>query len=486
MTEIACQFRDPIHGMIPLNAGELAIVDSEPFQRLRYIRQLGTSYLVYHGAEHTRFGHSIGVMFLVGRAMDVLKEKLPEQMDEYEYKRLKQIVKIVALLHDIGHAPFSHVGEEEDWLFPQLQDYDGELVSGHEVYSRLIVQKYFKDIIEQNEYFRELDIDIATVLSFMKGNVIEPKWFFAKELISSQIDMDRMDYLLRDSYYCGVKYGEYDLHRLLDTLTICSSPEGIWQLGIESDGVQAVEGFVFARYWMFIQVYFHKTHRILDYYLVNFLKECFPNGYPADIQVYLKYTDNSILEMMREKADKSPWAKHFLRRECLSEVFVSNPHQLMHEDDSFTDYHKLGWIDKVLRESFPIDSEPLNYYIDQAKTSAAKYQISPSTFLSGETEEESNKLYAIPVKDKHTGTIKPVQEYSLPIKNLSDLKINIIRVYANKEHFTKDNVTAYEKVKKYMKTVDESWKQYVEEMKDIEKRYKEKQSEKEELFKRFQ
>ncbi|HHW29865.1 MAG TPA: hypothetical protein GXX21_09995 [Syntrophomonadaceae bacterium] len=170
----------------------------------------------------------------------------------------------------------------------------------------------------------------------------------------------------------------------------------------------------------------------------------------------------------------------------MSEVFVSNPHQLMHEDDSFTDYHKLGWIDKVLRESFPIDSEPLNYYIDQAKTSAAKYQISPSTFLSGETEEESNKLYAIPVKDKHTGTIKPVQEYSLPIKNLSDLKINIIRVYANKEHFTKDNVTAYEKVKKYMKTVDESWKQYVEEMKDIEKRYKEKQSEKEELFKRFQ
>ncbi|HHW07278.1 MAG TPA: HD domain-containing protein [Clostridia bacterium] len=488
VVEVACQFRDPIHGMIPLNAGELAIVDSEPFQRLRYIRQLGTSYLVYHGAEHTRFGHSIGVMFLVGRAMDVLKEKLPEQIDDWEYERLKQIVKIAALLHDIGHAPFSHVGEEEDGLFPQLQDYDGELDYGHEVYSRLIVQNCFKDVVEQNKYLRELDIDIATVLSFMKGNVLEPKWFFAKELISGQIDMDRMDYLLRDSYYCGVKYGEYDLHRLLDTLTICPSPEGIWQLGIESDGVQAVEGFVFARYWMFIQVYFHKTRRILDYYLVNFLKECLPKGhYPTDVREYLEYTDNHILELMGAKAPRNLWAKRLLRRECLSEVFVSNPHQLMHEEDGFSDYHKLGWIDKVLREKFPINSEPENYYVDQAKTLAAKYQISPSTFLSGETEEESKKLYAIPVKDKHTGTIKPVQDYSLPIKNLSDLKINIIRVYANKEHHVQeDNVTAYEKVKQYMETVDGEWQKHVEEMKDLEKRYKEMQSEKEALSKRFQ
>ncbi len=95
-------FRDPIHGMITLNEGELAIVNSHPFQRLRYIRQLGTSYLVYHGAEHTRFGHSIGVMHLIGQAMDVLRAKQPQPMEDTEYERLKQIAKIVALLHDIG------------------------------------------------------------------------------------------------------------------------------------------------------------------------------------------------------------------------------------------------------------------------------------------------------------------------------------------------------------------------------------------------
>ncbi len=88
---MAYQFRDPIHGMITLNEGELELVNSAPFQRLRYIRQLGTSYLVYHGAEHTRFGHSIGVMHLIGKAMDVLKAKQPEPMEDFEFERLKQI-----------------------------------------------------------------------------------------------------------------------------------------------------------------------------------------------------------------------------------------------------------------------------------------------------------------------------------------------------------------------------------------------------------
>jgi len=485
MSDVACHFRDPIHGMIPLNEGELAIVNSMPFQRLRYIRQLGTSYLVYHGAEHTRFGHSIGVMHLVGRAMDVLKEKQPEPIKDDEFERLKQILKIAALLHDIGHAPFSHVGEEEDGLFPQLKDFDRELASGHEVYSRLIVKEYFKDIIENNDYFKKYNIDIGNVLSFMKGTAVEPKYFFAKELISGQIDVDRMDYLLRDSYYCGVKYGEYDLHRLLDTLTICPSVEGIWQLGVESDGVQAVEEFVFSRYWMFIQVYFHKTRRIFDYYLVNFLKNCLPGGkYPSNIEEYLDYTDNYILELIKQKAIRNIWAKRLLERKSISEVFVSTPHQLLEKEDDFSDYHKLGWIDKQLREKFAIDDEPHNYYVDQAETSAAKYQIVPRTYLSSETEEETNQLYAIPIKDKHNEKIQPVQNYSLPIKGLSDLKINLIRVYANKEHF-EDDVSAYKKVKDYMTTIDIGWQEYVKEMKETEKKYKEMVNEREALENRF-
>lgn len=479
------QFRDPIHGMITLNEGELAIVNSYPFQRLRYIRQLGTSYLVYHGAEHTRFGHSIGVMHLIGQAMDILRAKQPQPMDDIEYERLKQIARLVALLHDIGHAPFSHVGEEEGGVFPQLKDFDGELASGHEVYSRLIVQELFKDVIEENEQFKKLDIKITSVLSFMKGTIIEPRWFFVKELISGQIDMDRMDYLLRDSYYCGVKYGEYDLHRLLDTLTICPSPEGIWQLGVESDGVQAVEEFVFSRYWMFIQVYFHKTRRILDYYLVNFLKSSLPGGqYPVDIEEYLGYTDNSVLELIRNKARTNLWAKRLLARKCMSEVFVSTPHQSVNEENGLSDYYKLGWIEGELRKRFPVDEQPEHYYIDQAKTSSAKYQISPSTFLSDEIEE-GTQLYAVPVRDKHVDCIKPVQSYSLPIKGLSDSKINIIRIYSNKEHVMADEISAYKAIKDYIDTIDDKWLEHVCERESIEKRYKEIETEKEVFEKRF-
>ena len=434
-----------------------------------------------------RFGHSLGVMHLIAQAMDILKIKQPEPMEDSEYERLKQIIKIVALLHDIGHAPFSHVGEEEGGVFPLLMDFDGELASGHEVYSRLIVQQCFKDVIEENDYFKKMDIKITTILSFMKGTIIEPKWFFAKELISGQIDMDRMDYLLRDSYYCGVKYGEYDLNRLLDTLTICPSLEGIWQLGVESDGVQAVEEFVFSRYWMFIQVYFHKTRRILDSFLINFLKNCLPGGqYPTDIEEYLGYTDNFILELIREKARKNQWAKRLLNRKCISEVFVSTPHQLSDEENGFSDYHKLGWIDDEIRKSFPIDVEPENYYIDQAKTSSAKYQISPSTFLSDENEGEgSQQLYAVPIKDKHTESIKPVQSYSLPIKSLSDSKINIIRIYANKEHCLAEGENAYKTVKEYMDTMDDRWLKYVQKMENLEKEYEEMQTKKEGFGKRF-
>ena len=400
--------------MIEPNEHELEIINSPYFQRLRYIRQLGTSYLVYHGAEHTRFGHSLGVMHLVSKAMDILSNKQPTKMPDDEFDRLKQIIRIVALLHDIGHAPFSHVGEGAG-VFPELEDYDGEVGVGHEIYSRLIVKEHFKDIIESN--FIHINLKIEEILTFMKGNVTNPKYSFAKDLISSQLDMDRMDYLLRDSHYCGVKYGVYDLSRLLDTLTICEPQRGIWQLGVESDGVQAVEEFVFARYWMFIQVYFHKTRRIFDYYLVNFLKDYLHAGqYPKNISEYTDFNDNLILEKIKQSTNV--WAKNLYFRKSMKEAFLSTPHQSNEETKvNFSEYHKLGWIDEEFRKAFPVGTEPENYYIDQAKTSSAKNHIEINTVLDEEIDEI--KLYAIPVKDKHTNLVEPIQKYSLPIKDSS-------------------------------------------------------------------
>jgi len=468
--------------MIKVSDEEGKIIDTPAFQRLRYIRQLGTSYLVYHGAEHTRFGHSIGVMDLVGRAMDVLEQKQPEELPKKEYKKLRQLARIAALLHDIGHAPFSHVGES-DGIFPIIEDYDGEKTTGHEIYSRLIVKKYFKDVIESNFP----DILIEDVLSLMKGNITNSKYFFVKDLISSQIDMDRMDYLLRDSHYCGVKYGLYDLSRLLDTLTICEPQKGVWQLGIVSNGVQAIEEFIFARYWMFIQVYFHKTRRIFDYFLIEFLKEYLQGGkYPIDLDEYIKYNDNKILEKIHNSDIK--WAKYLYTRYHLKEVFLSKPHQQDISEEEYgielNDYHKLGWIYKQFKNSFPLSEEPDKYYIDQAKTASAKELIEIKTNLDEVAEvdcceeEASNKrLFAIPVKDKHSAQIKPIQEYSLPIKNLSNRKINIIRIYASGLKDDKNNCTYYDKAKQFCDNIDVRWQNYVEEDKVRKEKFLEMQKE---------
>lgn len=297
------QFRDPIHGMISVSDKEEKLICHPAFQRLRYIRQLGTSYLVYHGAEHTRFGHSLGVMHLIGKAMDSLRHRqYLDDLDDNEFQKLKQIGRIVALLHDIGHGPFSHVGEDSG-LYPQLLDIDGEEKSGHEVYTRLIVRDCLGSLID--ELFSEQGITKEDILSFLLGWIKDKRYYFVKDLISGQLDADRMDYLLRDSSYCGVQYGKYDLHRLLDTLCICypnNDPSREWQLGVESDGVHAVEEFIFARYWMFIQVYFHKTRRIYDYYLTNFVKFALRqhglSTYPTNITDYLSWNDPKVIQLI--------------------------------------------------------------------------------------------------------------------------------------------------------------------------------------------
>lgn len=230
---------DPIYGFITIKDPLIyELIDHPYFQRLRRISQLGLTYLVYPGAYHTRFHHAIGAMHLMGRAIYTLRQKGHDISPEEE-----RGVLVAILLHDVGHGPFSHALEHT--LIPGVS---------HEALSLKIME-------ELNNEFNgalTLAIDIFT------NNY--PKAFL-HQLISSQLDMDRLDYLRRDSFYSGVTEGSVNSERLLTMLNVKDD-----QLVVDSKGIYSVEKFLVARRLMYWQVYMHKTVLSAEFMLVNILK----------------------------------------------------------------------------------------------------------------------------------------------------------------------------------------------------------------------
>ncbi len=216
--------RDSIHGDLHLTDYELKIVDTIEMQRLRRIKQLGFTNLVYPGANHTRFEHSIGTLFLANKVGNTL------ELD----KEVVELLRICGLLHDIGHSPFSHVSERA-------------LKHKHEtVTKKIISDSNITDIIEE-----KFDVKLIT-------SIIDGKTKYGK-LISGDLDVDRMDYLARDSYYTGVAYGVIDTERLIYGLKYDED-----NLVLSSKGVQAAESALLARYFMYPTVYQHHTTRIVN------------------------------------------------------------------------------------------------------------------------------------------------------------------------------------------------------------------------------
>jgi putative nucleotidyltransferase with HDIG domain len=211
--------RDSIHKDIYLDENELRIVDSKDFQRLRNIKQTGLTYLVYPSANHTRFEHSLGTMFIASK----ISEKINAD---------KELTRVSALLHDIGHPPFSHTLE--------ICGYN------HEIFGR--------------KKIKAMDLD-----NFSKSEIIKTlnRKNLEGKIISGDVDADRMDYLLRDSYHTGTAYGMIDLPRILRSITTFES-FGKIKIGILKKGIQAIESLLVARHQMYSAVYMHPTVRIAD------------------------------------------------------------------------------------------------------------------------------------------------------------------------------------------------------------------------------
>jgi len=314
------KIRDVVYGFVVLDEQECAIIDHPVFQRLRRIRQLSLTDMVYPGATHTRFEHSIGVLQMATDMFNCIvannKQALEDaySLDDSGIKNAQKIIRLAALLHDIGHAPFSHSGED---LMPLLPTNHRRYVEGankryeHEEYSIAIIKDVFKSIIEEHPLNRNYRIkveDVTALLGDTSARVDAPSLLW-KELISGQIDADRADYLLRDSLHLGVSYGLYDRNRLINCLTLGRSETDDLILAIEEKSWHVAESLVLARYQMFSQVYFHKVRRIYDYHIQAATKEILThkrNGIgvyptPDELSEYLSFDDWEIYSALKQK-----------------------------------------------------------------------------------------------------------------------------------------------------------------------------------------
>lgn len=298
---------DPVHGFIRLSSLEKDLIDSYPFQRLHYIHQLGATYLVYPGASHTRFEHSIGVMELASRIFDVVLASFSCKQEPHMLAYWKQIVRLAALCHDLGHLPFSHLAEKK--LLSE---------GGHERWTAAIVSSSFfqflseslcKQFPEHNPIEDLIKISvgpkkIGDMGALGKGLVFSPWEELLSQIITGDFfGADRIDYLLRDARCTGVCYGLFDYQQLIETLRILPSigeGEDALTLGVEENGIVSCEALLLARYFMHKRVYQYPSVQAYSFHIARFMSWLYQHrGYFHSVEAYISCTDNEVLQELR-------------------------------------------------------------------------------------------------------------------------------------------------------------------------------------------
>lgn len=353
------EVRDPVHGSINILDEEIPIIRADFFQRLRNIKQLGFSELVFPGATHTRFLHSIGVMHVGSLAFDKLfKDKLTHP----RAARLKETVKLACLLHDIGHAPLSHSTESVMPMLSELKinkrflskkDQENDRQATHEDYTiKAIVDSSFSESFKLVE--EEFGVDKNCVADLIVGHTEDVGYFtmdgvnyftLLSQLVSSELDCDRMDYLLRDSYFCGVSYGQFDLDWLLDNLEPAII-NGMATLGISERAVITFDDFLLSRYHMFVMVYFHYRSVCLEQLLFRYFDSA-PDEYriPANIEEYVEHDDHHLMKIMRNSSNK--YAQAIIKNDIPAKIFESfnqNQHDKLNEVVKFLEDNEIEFI----------------------------------------------------------------------------------------------------------------------------------------------
>lgn len=331
---MSIEVRDPVHGTIALGDGETNVVDSPEFQRLRAIKQLGFADVSFPGATHTRFLHSVGVCHLAGVVFDQIFKNFPFSSRSVR-NRLRQAFRLAALLHDVGHGPLSHTTED---VMPPLQalkvkayelrhksPLQGELNEPHEI--RASHEDYTIKYITDSPLTQVLkdsfpDLSPIHVACLIDKTLINPDDFFIEQgidfrpilsqLVSSELDVDRMDYLERDSYFTGTNYGRIDINWLTTNLAY-HLLDGKFYLALNRRALYTFDDFLISRHHIHLMVYFHHKALIFEEMLNKYLMSTDSKFFlPSDINEYTKYNDFMLYEHLA--ASNNEWAQRITKR----------------------------------------------------------------------------------------------------------------------------------------------------------------------------
>lgn len=419
--------RDPIHGLIEFHDNDIdpllwKLIDTKEFQRLRRIKQLGVSDFVFPGAGHSRFAHSIGVMHIARRMLNYLKLKVDiEQQHEL-------IVLCAALLHDVGHGPFSHAFEKVSEL-------------NHEEYTRKIILHEHTEI---NQVLRDADKELPeSIARFFDENPDSENKIplYLTHIVTSQMDADRFDYLLRDSYSTGANYGKFDLDWIISHLSV-NEEKGF--LYLDSKSLSAAEQYIFARHHMYNSVYFHKTTRAAEVMLHSllrrikdvlqqeeqgfpgagyeglpeFLKVAFKDPVSLTLENYLTLDDNVVLasfhacrtctdDVLKQLGDRFLCRKLFKAQDIPQNVgmksadFTNAVKEILDRNGLNSEYYFLE--DKTVELGYkpykPVENSPATQiYIDSRETGKQESLESESKAVRTLTEKEVTIRYYYPAE----------------------------------------------------------------------------------------
>lgn len=414
------EIRDPIHGSIALSKPEVALCDSAAYQRLRAIKQLGFSEFSFPGATHNRFLHSIGVSHLAGKAFDTIFKNY-EFSSVKKREDLRQTLRMGALLHDIGHGPLSHSTEEvmpkvgaldikaykhkKNTVDPLRQadheDYTIKFITDSSLTKVLdsagvspfhIAALIDKELILDDDFFMDKGLNFRIILS---------------QIVSSELDADRMDYLGRDAYFCGTNYGKVELEWLINHLSFHIEDDNV-HLALGRRALYTFDDFLLSRHHMHLMVYFHHKAIIYEEMLHRYLKsfDC-TFSLPADIEEYIHCTDMALFQHLNKVSN--PWAKRIADRKPFKVLF---------------ELHTTEPNPRVSKMKLALEDQKIECILANSTARLSKYHAS----------SEADKSHSIFVVDPYDKRAKPyrIEEQTEIFQKYEEIR-RIERLYVAQE-----------------------------------------------------